>query len=254
MLPLAGNASVLLLHVASSSAPDEASDARARLEQGRRELTSRVGVDVDVEVVAGDAPAAIVRAARLYRADLTVVGGRPAAGSRIGATADSVIRTGSTPVLVVNRAPCWPYELPLVAVDLCDASAAVLDTACLVVRPAVTMRVIHAQQRPFTNAAVPPAGKGRELRREFADSRRAAIEALLPEPARRWVLTFRNGGACSVIVREIRARHADLVVLGTHARSGVERLLFGSTANWILAHAPCDVLISRPERFTSDLG
>jgi nucleotide-binding universal stress UspA family protein len=34
-----------------------------------------------------------------------------------------------------------------------------------------------------------------------------------------------------------------LVVLGTHGRSGVTRLLLGSTAEAVLRHAPCPVVL-----------
>jgi nucleotide-binding universal stress UspA family protein len=36
---------------------------------------------------------------------------------------------------------------------------------------------------------------------------------------------------------------AALIVLGTHGRSGVTRLLLGSTAEAVLRHAPCPVVV-----------
>lgn len=47
------------------------------------------------------------------------------------------------------------------------------------------------------------------------------------------------------IRRAARARHADLVVLGTHGRTGLARALIGSVAARILATAPCPVLSVR---------
>ncbi|MFT5326712.1 MAG: nucleotide-binding universal stress UspA family protein [Planctomycetaceae bacterium] len=48
------------------------------------------------------------------------------------------------------------------------------------------------------------------------------------------------------ILEYAREHLIDLIVLGTHARSGVERFLLGSTAEAILRHAPCPVLIVPP--------
>ena len=48
------------------------------------------------------------------------------------------------------------------------------------------------------------------------------------------------------IVDYARKHQIDLIVLATHARSGVERLLMGSTAEAILRHSPCPLLIVPP--------
>jgi nucleotide-binding universal stress UspA family protein len=39
-------------------------------------------------------------------------------------------------------------------------------------------------------------------------------------------------------------------VLGTHARSGLSHALLGSVAEWLARAAPCDVAVTRAERFT----
>ena len=38
---------------------------------------------------------------------------------------------------------------------------------------------------------------------------------------------------------------ADLIVLGTHGRSGVARAVLGSTAEAVVRHAPCPVVVVR---------
>jgi nucleotide-binding universal stress UspA family protein len=40
---------------------------------------------------------------------------------------------------------------------------------------------------------------------------------------------------------------AELIVMGTHGHTGVEHLLFGSTAERVLRHADCPVMTVRPE-------
>lgn len=40
----------------------------------------------------------------------------------------------------------------------------------------------------------------------------------------------------------------DLVVVGTHGRTGLVRALVGSVAEYIVRHAPCPVLVARPDR------
>jgi hypothetical protein len=40
-----------------------------------------------------------------------------------------------------------------------------------------------------------------------------------------------------------RAERSDLVVVGSHGRSGLSRLLIGSVASHVVIHAPCSVLV-----------
>lgn len=51
-----------------------------------------------------------------------------------------------------------------------------------------------------------------------------------------------QGDPATEIVNLAKAEHADLIVLGTHGRTGVTRLLMGSVAEQVLRRAPCPVL------------
>jgi nucleotide-binding universal stress UspA family protein len=54
-----------------------------------------------------------------------------------------------------------------------------------------------------------------------------------------------EGVAHEAIVREARKRRADLIVIGTHGRTGVARFFLGSVAARVTATAPCPVLTVR---------
>jgi nucleotide-binding universal stress UspA family protein len=54
-----------------------------------------------------------------------------------------------------------------------------------------------------------------------------------------------DGSAHEQIVRFARSKHADLLVLGTHGRSGLAKLFLGSVAGRVVAAAPCPVLTVR---------
>ena len=53
------------------------------------------------------------------------------------------------------------------------------------------------------------------------------------------------GRVCDLVVAEAVNWHADLIVLGTHGRRGVGRVLMGSDAEQIVRHAPTPVLLVR---------
>jgi nucleotide-binding universal stress UspA family protein len=47
------------------------------------------------------------------------------------------------------------------------------------------------------------------------------------------------------ILAAARDKHADLIVLGTHGRRGLSRVLLGSVAEWVVHHAPCATWLVR---------
>ena len=56
------------------------------------------------------------------------------------------------------------------------------------------------------------------------------------------------GGVAGVILREARKWKADLIVMGTHGRRGIEGLLLGSVANKVVRLAGCPVLTVREKK------
>lgn len=55
-----------------------------------------------------------------------------------------------------------------------------------------------------------------------------------------------HGEAASEIVRVAKERGVDLIVIASHGRTGLGRILFGSTAESVVRHASCPVLVVKP--------
>jgi len=55
-----------------------------------------------------------------------------------------------------------------------------------------------------------------------------------------------HGEAASEIVRVARERGVDMIVISSHGRTGLGRILFGSTAESVVRHAHCPVLVVKP--------
>jgi nucleotide-binding universal stress UspA family protein len=56
------------------------------------------------------------------------------------------------------------------------------------------------------------------------------------------------GDARDVILRHAKTLPADLIVMGTHGRSGFQHVLLGSVAELVVRSAPCPVLVVPPIR------
>jgi nucleotide-binding universal stress UspA family protein len=54
-----------------------------------------------------------------------------------------------------------------------------------------------------------------------------------------------DGEPAAEIVRLAAAVNANLIVMGTHGRTGLGRLLMGSVAEAVLRRAPCEVIIDQ---------
>ena len=55
-----------------------------------------------------------------------------------------------------------------------------------------------------------------------------------------------HGDAAAEIVRVAEEQKVDLIVISSHGRTGIGRMLFGSTAEAVVRHANCPVLVVKP--------
>ena len=83
-----------------------------------------------------------------------------------------------------------------------------------------------------------------ESRRHHEDVARDAAERLGVN-GRDVSWAVRNGDPAHALIEEAEAKGADLIALGTHGRTGLDRLVMGSVARKVLTHAHCSVLIVR---------
>ena len=105
------------------------------------------------------------------------------------------------------------------------------------------------------NPIVPVAGEGYvspKMYEDLAASTRAwarkQLDRLLAKAKKSGVRVkglLGEGPAHEEIVRIAKRKRADLVVMGTHGRSGLAKLFLGSVAGRVVAAAPCPVLTVR---------
>jgi nucleotide-binding universal stress UspA family protein len=128
--------------------------------------------------------------------------------------------------------------------DFSDASAHALQLAIGLARDYhARLVLLHAVEPPVYYGEV---GLSFIAPEEYQESARERIEALVgsdPKVVVESVVT--EGMAASEILRVARERHCDLIVLGSHGRTGIGRVLMGSVAEEVARRSPCPVLIVR---------
>ena len=263
LLAQPGNAQLHIVHVVDDDQPEEL--VRMEKREAERLLSEQIdsmpelrGVQARPMVVTGDPFDGILRAAAAVNADLIVMGTHRKQlllDIFIGTTIERVIRKGTIPVLMVNNEAQRKYENVVAPVDMSDASANAL-------RVALSTGLISDERATLLHA-FSPLGKGKlfvagsdqaSIDNYVASERQRAMDELAAFlvandlKARRWSLRVEEGGPMEIISRAVSEMRPDLLVMGTHGRSGLLKALIGSVTEEALRSLNVDILAVPPVR------
>lgn len=237
----------------------EAEAQRMAVEVAHRFATP--DLTIETQVLRERAATAILDLAVASDVDLIVLGNRgrgPFESALLGSVSAEVVDQSHRPVLVARSER---IERILLADDGSKSAAA----ATQVVRGwpifrGASVRVISvADVDPEWNPWLRGDGR-READAAAASQLREQHEALVEATA----ASLRgaglkadgevlDGSPAQRLVEAAATWNADLIVVGMHGRSGLERLLIGSVARSVVYHAPCSVLVvPGPDRAASE--
>jgi len=142
----------------------------------------------------------------------------------------------------------------LMATDFSDYSKEALDYAVYLARNLdADVYLLHVFEPPF----YPPSGRSLQVPHEIhrwitalKEDASKKLNALIEETNRQDVKThsiFKEGTPFLEVLKTAGEIPADLIVLGTHGRTGLSHFLMGSVAERVLRKAPCPVFMVRPK-------
>lgn len=145
-----------------------------------------------------------------------------------------------------------PIKIILHPTDFSPLSHCALETACALAR-ATGARLLVLHVVPLVPPATGPGGDDlrraerveydvRAYREEMADHLRGLTS---PDPSVPLERILKEGGVATEIIRTAQEYACDLIVMGTHGRTGEMKWLMGSVAEAVLRQAPCRVLTVR---------
>ncbi len=254
-------ADLILAHVLDDDQPArklkaERREAEDLLLQLSWSLSREDGLTCTYRLAEGEAFLGILKTARDARADLIVIGPHRRQLLQdifVGTTAERIIRNSDIPVLMANGAPAGQYRRAMLATDLTPASADVVRQFQRLFTPH-----LHASEIIYAFPAPAQSQMRRAMLDEAAVADYVAAEA---EPARERLAGFIREAAVShakpvLRVNETKAAYAilaaaaasniDLLAIGVRSRTGLAKLLLGSTAESVLASAQIDILAIPP--------
>lgn len=173
----------------------------------------------------------------------------------LGSTTQHVVQNSPVPVLVVPKeASPHPYERILAPIDFSECARLGLQRAGhLAKREHAKMFVLHDTHVSSSGLGRPDLAPSSDVierrRREAHETMDNHLEhlSLASDRVERIlrVHSYDRHEPAEAIVEAVRDHGIDLVVMGTHGRGGMERVVLGSTTYRVLHRIPCPVLTVR---------
>ncbi len=219
-------------------------EARTQLEEELPET------DVNVEFIIemGNVGELVIETARRERCGMIVTGVAHYDGFSdvfLGSPVDHIVRHADVPVLIIKRKPVKPYRSIMVATDFSDCSMTALNTAAELF-PEVPLHLVHAYNVPYSGWL-----KSDQVAQDIGSEEAKLMERFLAQTTidnatfKRLKASNEKGELGVVLFKKIKELKSDLVVLGTHGKSGFMRASMGNNARVLLGWLKQDVMMVR---------
>lgn len=215
------------------------------------------GLEVEARVEIGRAASVLLDRARALPADLLVLGSRgrgPIASMLLGSVSAEVATDAPCPVLVARRSEVHDVILAIDGTPEADAIVEAAIASPLLRGARVSIVSVAPSLVPSTGVMFSggygvPIGWYEEAvvaaRTALETSARAAAERLTAAGLdASWAVP--DGDPAATLIETADGSDADLIVVGTHGRHGLARLVLGSVARNVLLHTRASVLVLHP--------
>ena len=237
----------------------EAAAVRQEMRRRGEEITAvavkrlqHLGIPAEVSVMRGNADFLIPFTAEQWSADLILIRAHNRTDFRnwlLGSVAKSVVESAPCSVEVVRNLAGSRSVSPnpmgiLLATDGSKTSLAAAQAVAETIWPADSEVKVVSVVNPMIYS-LEEIGLLRDRRTSWAhQSIGQAVRALRDTPLR-VSGEVTAGGTAQQIIEQAKNWRADLIVVGTHERRGLKRLLFGSTSAAVAKQAHCSVRVIR---------
>ena len=244
-----------VVHVVDEGLPVSLADmqeqaAKRAIQDQVDALTTGARPQISIAVVFGKVNTSILAMLEKLEADLLVLGMHREDSFKDmfrGTTVERIIRTVNVPVLLAKDRPKSSYRRVMVGVDFSVYSRRAVECAIKFV-PGGEYVLVHAYNVPFKGFIYGEGARGEISKQhqtqftQMIDGEMATFLSGLGEVPITLEHVMEEGTVREVIHRQLGRLKPDLLVIGTHGRTGVAHAFLGSVAEDLLRDPPCDVL------------
>lgn len=234
---------------------DLAANAERTLEEASGVLAA-AGRSVERQVLRGRPGSAIVDEAATWGADLVLLGSRghgAIASMVLGSVSAEVVDHAPCPVLVARRPALTRVLFGHDGSEFASAAEEALGSWPIFERTAIDVVSVAQVDAPWRTGIAPTIyAEAIEWQHEATAASTVEHTRLAEESAHRLNQAGRRASAlvlvgepAAILVRVAEERQADLIVVGTHGRTGFTLVLLGSVARNVMQHATCSVMVVR---------
>jgi len=215
----------------------------------RIRMTGREPNQVVIAIELGTVHAGILRAAERIDAGMIVVGGKVDEQGRpiLGEVVEPVVRYAHCPVLVARPSSGGNV---LAATDFSDASLPAVEAgAAEASRRQADLTIIHSVDLfPLTMplaGGIYPAVLPVDLSDQIVKIGQKRLDECVCQFDAKGGGLLRSGPPAAATLSAAAELPAQLLVIGTHGRTGLRRLVMGNVAEAVVRQAPCSILVVR---------
>ena len=231
-------------------------DSAARKLLKVMEKVQKAGIEVEMHLAEASPSEAIAKFAGRTAADLIVMATHGRTGVKhalLGSVAERTLRSVSCPVMTVKeRRDDWAaLRLCRIVVptDFSPPAQRALDVARDLAASCGPCEVllVHAYTVPLGLATYLKRGSqgiGDEITRGAREDLERLVKKMVDDGVTA-SFSLRQGRPDEVIVEAARRQGADMIVMGTHGRSGLPHVILGSVAERVVRTSPCPTVTVR---------
>ncbi|MGA9755069.1 MAG: universal stress protein [Desulfobaccales bacterium] len=200
----------------------------------RQAAAAKLGVSLEARIrTSGSAYEGILEEAGELQPDLIIMGRHGYSGLTrllMGSVTARVIGHSPCPVLVVPQGASLNFQCLLIASDESPYSEAAWAEALALAKTMGSSLI--GVSVAATDGDIPAATQVVRSLEMAAEAQGIALDTMIP-----------MGRPEEGIVKAAEFKQASLIIVGSHGRTGLKRLLMGSVAERVIGHAKCPVLV-----------
>ncbi len=258
------NSSISIIHVSSDETLTKETEKKIEIYTYNRISEIKVKIfkenlDIpEVIIEKGIAFEKIIQVAQKKNVNVIIVGSGSKSHDdkfKLGTTVEKLMRKNQIPLWVVKNEPVKPIKSILCPVDFSSSSKRALQNAITLARSFnANLSIIHIFT-PYVGSSIRLGSRINAQNENLYKERKAVFSDFLAHfnlKSIAYTKELLKGNPNVEIIKTIEKQQTDLLLMGTTGKTGISRLLMGSTTEKVTRELPCSLVTTKEQDITDD--